>query len=116
MDVERAGRARWLVTAAAVPMKDTDAIYAQWPKLTLPATDAGVAEGASLTEFAASTAGSVTLSRHGRFTDLTEESLVGADAGTITAVHRTAVARDLDAMLIGAVDTDAGAAVGSRPT
>lgn len=84
---------------------------AQFPKLTLPSTDAGVGEGVTVVEFAASTGGTVTLKRYGRYTDFTREWLVGADAGAVIAAHRTAIARDLDAVLIAAVNTDAGSAV-----
>jgi hypothetical protein len=77
----------------------------------LPAVDAGVGESTTIVEFAASTAGTVTLKRYGRFTDFSRESLVGADAGAVIAAHRTAIARDLDSALITLVNTDAGSAV-----
>ncbi len=103
---------RTLWEAAGIPRTQAVAITAQYPKLTLPAVDAGVAEGVTVVEFAASTGGTVTLKRYGRFTDFTRESLVGADAGTVLAAHRTAIARDLDSALITLVNTDAGTAVG----
>jgi hypothetical protein len=102
---------RLLHVAAQVPMQPVDAPLAQHPVLTLPTAQAAVAENASLGEYASSTAGSVTLSRYGRWTDLTRESLLGADAGAITAAHRVGVALDLDAVLVNAVETAAGSAV-----
>jgi hypothetical protein len=102
---------RTLWEAAGVPRTVASATFAQFPKLTLPAVDAGVAEGVTLVEFAASTGGTVTLKRYGRYTDFTRESLVGADAGAVVAAHTTAIARDLDSALITAVNTDAGSAV-----
>jgi hypothetical protein len=102
---------RTLWEAAGVPRTVATATFAQFPKLTLPAFDPGVAEGVTLVEFAASTGGTVTLKRYGRFTDFTRESLVGADAGAVVAAHNTAIARDLDSVLIGLVNTDAGSAV-----
>ena len=94
----------------------TRSTAAQFPKFTLPSADAGVGEGVTVVEFAASTAGTVTFKRYGRFTDLSEEALLGADSGAITAVHRTAMAHDLDATLIGLVNTDAGTRLRSPPT
>ena len=102
---------RTLWQAAGIPREQAGAILASYPKLTLPAVDAGVGEGTSLVEFAASTGGTVTLKRYGRYTDFSRESLVGADAGTVVAAHRTAIARDLDSALIALVNTDAGTAV-----
>jgi len=103
---------RTLWEAAGIQREEAGAPVAQYPKLTLPAVDAGVAEGVTVVEFAASTGGTVTLKRYGRFTDFTRESLVGADAGAVVAAHRTAIARDLDSALITLVNTDAGTAVG----
>jgi hypothetical protein len=71
-----------------------------------------VAENVTLSEFAASTAASVTLARFGRWTDISRESLIGADAGAMVAMHQIGVAKDLDKVLIDAVETAAGAAVG----
>jgi hypothetical protein len=102
---------RTLWETAGILRSDAGAMSAQFPKLTLPAVDAGVAEGATVVEFAASTGGTVTLKRYGRFTDFTRESLVGADAGAVVAAHRTAIARDLDSALITLVNTDAGSAI-----
>jgi hypothetical protein len=103
---------RTLWEAAGIPRSEASATFIQYPKLTLPSVDAGVAEGVTVVEFAASTGGSLTLKRYGRFTDFTRESLVGADAGAVVAAHNTAIARDLDSALIGLVNTDAGSAVG----
>jgi hypothetical protein len=102
---------RTLWEAAGIPRQSAGAMFAQFPKLTLPAVDPGVAEGATVVEFAASTGGTVTLKRYGRFTDFTRESLVGADAGAVVAARRTPIARDLDSALITLVNTDAGSAV-----
>jgi hypothetical protein len=103
---------RTLWEAAGIPRSPAGGIVAQFPKLTLPAVDAGVGEGTTVVEFAASTAGTVTLKRYGRYTDFSRESLVGADAGAVVAAHNTAIARDLDSALITLVNTDAGSAVG----
>jgi hypothetical protein len=103
---------RTLWEAAGVPRSPAGGILVSYPKLTLPAVDAGVGEGTTVVEFAASTAGTVTLKRYGRFTDLSRESLVGADAGAVVAAHNTAIARDLDSALITLINTDAGTAVG----
>jgi hypothetical protein len=102
---------RTLWEAAGMQRVDANAMSGQFPKLTLPAVDPGVAEGVTIVEFAASTGGTATLKRYGRFTDFTRETLVGADAGAVTAAHRTAIARDLDSALITLVNTDAGSAV-----
>jgi hypothetical protein len=103
---------RTLWEAASIPREQAGAILASYPKLTLASVDVGVGEGTTLAEFAASTGGTVTLKRYGRYTDFSRESLVGADAGTVVAAHRTAIARDLDGALLTAVNTDAGTAVG----
>ena len=102
---------RLLHSVAGVPTQRSDAIYAQYPVLTLPSAGASVAENITLAEFASSTAGSVTLARYGRWTDLSKESMIGADAGAITAMHRIGIAKDLDKALIGLVNTAAGGAV-----
>lgn len=102
---------RLLHSVAGVPAQQSEAIYAQYPVLTLPTAGASVGENTTLAEFASSTAGSVTLARYGRWTDLSRESLIGADAGAITAMHRIAIAKDLDNALIGLVNTAAGGAV-----
>jgi hypothetical protein len=102
---------RVLHVVAGVPKQAASAIYAQFPSLTLPTSSAVVGEGSSLVEYAASTAGSVTLGRFGRWTDLTKESQIGADAGAIVSMHQLGIALDLDAVLIGLVNTAAGAAV-----
>lgn len=102
---------RMLHVAAGVPTQSADSVLAQFPKLTLPTASASVGEGASLVEYATSTAGSLTMGRFGRFTDLSEESQIGADAGAIVAAHAVGLARDLDKALIDAINTEAGTAV-----
>lgn len=102
---------RLLHVAAGVPQQPVDAAYAQHPTFTLPTATGSVAENVSLSEFDDSTAGSVTLARFGRWTDLSRESLIGADAGAIGAMHQIGVAKDLDKALIDAVETAAGSAV-----
>ncbi|MFD3399438.1 hypothetical protein ACFWUU_02100 [Kribbella sp. NPDC058693] len=102
---------RLLHMAAGVPQQPVDAIFAQVPNLTLPTASASVAETVTLSEYAASTAGSVTLARFGRWTDLSRESLIGADAGAIVGMHTIACAKDLDKVLIDATETAAGSAV-----
>jgi hypothetical protein len=77
----------------------------------LPTASAGVGENVTLSEYAASTAGSVTLARFGRWTDLSRESLIGADAGAIVGMHTIGCAKDLDKVLIDATETAAGSAV-----
>lgn len=103
---------RLLSEVAGIPRDPVDAVLAQFPQLTLPTAQPVTAEGAALVEYASSAAGSVTLGRFGRWTDLTKESLIGADAGAITAMHRVGIALDLDKVLIDAVEAAAGAAVG----
>ena len=103
---------RLLHVAAGCPEdRDVPAIFAQIPNLTLPTATGGVAEGVTLSEYAASTAGSVTLARFGRFTDLSRESLIGASADAIIGMHQVGVGKDLDKVLIDAVNTAAGSAV-----
>jgi hypothetical protein len=102
---------RVLHVAAGVPQQPAAAIFAQLPVLTLPSATTSVGENVTLTEFAASTAGSVTLARFGRWTDLSSESLLGADAGALVSMHRIGIAKDLDNNLIGLVNTAAGSAV-----
>jgi hypothetical protein len=102
---------RLLHVVAGVPQQPSDAVFAQVPNLTLPTASASVGENVTLSEYAASTAGSVTLARFGRWTDLSRESLVGADAGAIIGMHQIGCAKDLDLALITAVNTAAGTAV-----
>lgn len=102
---------RLLHVAAGVTAQMVEAVAAQHPKFTLPTAQASVGENVSLAEFDDSTAGSVTLARFGRWTDISLEGLIGTDAGAITAMHRIGIAKDLDKALIDAVETAAGAAV-----
>lgn len=102
---------RLLHSVAGIPVQPTDAVLAHVPNLTLPTAQGSVGENVSLSEYAASTAGSVTLARFGRWTDLSAESNIGTDAGALTAMHRIGVAKDLDKVLIDSVETAAGAAV-----
>lgn len=102
---------RLLHVVAGVPSQSVDAIHAQHPKFTLPAAGASVGENVTLAEYDTVTAGSVTLARYGRFTDMSAESRIGTDAGGVTAMHRVGIAKDLDAALVNAVETAAGAAV-----
>jgi hypothetical protein len=102
---------RLLHVVAGVPRQPIDAILAQFPQLTLPTPSAAVGEGASLVEYASSVSGNVTAGRFGRFTDLSQEALVGTDAAAILAMHQLGIALDLDAVLVAAVQTAAGAAV-----
>jgi hypothetical protein len=102
---------RVLHVVAGVPRQRMGAILAQFPQLTLPTAQAASGEGESLVEYASSSAGSVTAGRFGRWTDLTREALIGADAGAITAMHRLGIALDLDDVLITATESAAGGAV-----
>jgi hypothetical protein len=102
---------RLLHVTAGVPTQRVDAVLAQHPTFTLPTASASVAETVSLGEYDDSTAGSVTLARYGRWTDLSRESLIGADVGALSAMHRIGIAKDLDLALINAVETAAGSAV-----
>lgn len=102
---------RILHVVAGVPQQPIDSILAQFPQLTLPAATASVGENVSLPEYASSAAGSVTAGRFGRFTDLSAESEIGTDAGALLAMHRVGIAKDLDKVLIDAVEVAAGAAV-----
>lgn len=105
------GGPRLLHLAAGIPTASIDAVLAEFPKLVIPAAGASVGEGVSLAEYSSSTGGSLVLGRFGRWTDLSGESLIGADAGAIIAVHALAIARDLDKSLVDAVNTEAGAAI-----
>ena len=69
-----------------------------------------MAENITLSEYASSTAGSVTLARYGRWTDISREGLIGADSGAIVALHQVGIALDLDKVLIDAVEVAAGSA------
>lgn len=102
---------RLLHVAAGVPRQPASAIYAQFPQLTLPTASAAVGEGVSLVEYASSTAGSLTMGRLGRWTDLSTESMIGADAGSIIGMHQLGIALDMDTILINAVEAAAGGAV-----
>jgi len=102
---------RLLHMVASVPQQPAAAVFAQFPQLTLPTAQAASAEGVSLVEYASSAAGSVTLGRFGRWTDLSEESQIGADSASLTSMHRLGIALDLDKILIDAVEAAAGAAV-----
>ena len=102
---------RLLHRVAGVPTQRADAIYAQFPQLTLPTAQAASGETVTLTEYASSAAGSVTLARFGRWTDLTQESQIGADAGALTSMHQLGIALDMDKVLVDAVESAAGAAV-----
>jgi hypothetical protein len=102
---------RLLHVAGRVPQQQVDAVSAQLPTLTLPTAGASVGENVTLAEYAASTAGSVTLARFGRWTDLSRESLVGTDAAAIVGAHVVGCALDLDNALISLVNTAAGSAV-----
>ncbi|MGH3482128.1 MAG: hypothetical protein ACRDPQ_02720 [Nocardioidaceae bacterium] len=105
------GRVRMLHLVAGVPRQGLEARIAEHPSFTLPTATAGVGEGVSLTEYDTAAPGTVTLLRYGRFSDLSTESLVGASAEGLNQVHQVGVAKDLDKVLIDAVETDAGAAV-----
>lgn len=102
---------RLLSAVAGVPRQNAEAVFAQFPQLTLPTAQPLSAEGVALVEYASSAAGSVTLGRFGRWTDMSKESLIGANAGAVTAMHRVGIALDLDKVLIDAIDAAAGAAV-----
>lgn len=105
------GRVRMLHMVAGVPRQGLDARQGEYPKFTLPTATAGAGEGSSLTEFDSADAGTVTLARYGRFSDLTTEGLVGASALGLTKMHMLGIAKDLDKVLIDKVETDAGTAV-----
>jgi hypothetical protein len=102
---------RLLHVVAGVPSQEVDAIYAQHSKFELPTAGASVGENVTLAEYDDVTAGSVTLARFGRFTDMSTESRIGTDAAGTIAMHRIGIAKDLDAALVNAVETEAGAAV-----
>lgn len=102
---------RLLHVAAGVPSQPTDAVLAQFPQFTLPTASASVGENVTLAEFATATAGSVTLGRFGRWTDISREGGIGTSADAIVGMHQIGIAKDLDSSLIGAVNTAAGAAV-----
>jgi len=80
---------RLLHLVGGVPRTSMDAVMAQFPQLTLPTATTSVGEGASILEYAASAAGSVTAGRFGRWTDLSGESQVGTDTQTSAARSST---------------------------
>jgi hypothetical protein len=102
---------RLLHVAAGVPRQEASAIYAQTPSYTLPTAQASVGENVTLSEYATVTAGSLTLARFGRWTDLSIESGIGTTSESLLAMHQTGIALDLDKSLITATDTASGAAV-----
>lgn len=102
---------RLLHRVAGVEVEPASTIYAQVPNLTLPTAQAGAAENASLAEYASSAPGNVTLARFGRWTDLSKETMLGANAGALVAMHQLGISKDLDTVLINAVEAAAGAAV-----
>ena len=99
---------RVLHRLAGVRTVPSDAVDAEYSKLALPTATAASGEGVTLAEYDDSTAGTVTLGRFGRFTDLSIESLIGTDAAAIIAIHQLGIAKDLDEVLITAVENDAG--------
>jgi hypothetical protein len=102
---------RLLHTAAGMPQSTgIQAVSAQHPILVLPTAEAGVNENTTLAEYDDSTAGTVTLKRFGRFTDLSTEANIAAGADAYVSIHRVGIARDLDAVLVNALETAAGAA------
>ncbi|GAA1223161.1 hypothetical protein GCM10009676_00530 [Prauserella halophila] len=101
---------RILHVIGGVRRVDADAVAAEFPELTLPTAQAGASEGASLAEYDSSTAGSATLRRFGRFTDLNVEARFGTDARAIVAMHQLGIAKDLDGALISDVESAAGTA------
>jgi hypothetical protein len=103
---------RLLHRAAGVPQQlDLGAVSAQFPQLTLPGALAGTAENVALAEYASSTAGTVTLSRYGRWTDISTEAELSTSVSALLAIHQVGIAKDLDKLLIDAVEAAAGAAV-----
>lgn len=98
---------RMLHVAAGVPRQSADSIFAEFPQLTLPAPSPAAGEGLALVEYDASVGGSVTLARFGRFTTLTAESRLSADATpAIIGAQTVGIARDLDNVLIGALEAE----------
>ena len=102
---------RLLHVAGRAPTESIDAILASFPSLTLPTATASVGEGITLTEYATSTAGTVTAARFGRWTDFAEEALIGTSPDAVVGMHQIGIALDLDTVLVNAVETAAGAAV-----
>lgn len=105
------GAPRMLHVAAGVAIQRIDAMTAQGPQFTLPTASAAVGENVSLGEYASSTAGTATLGRYGRWTDLSREGRVGTTSESLTRMHTIGIAKDLDKVLIDAVEAAAGAAV-----
>lgn len=99
---------RLLHEVAGVQRDEYGGTKIEYPKLATASATAGVAEGASVSEYAASTVGTATITRYGRFTDLTGEALLGASSQSITSQHQIGIAKDLDQVLIAAAQTDAG--------
>lgn len=98
---------RMLHVVAGVPTQPADAIFAQFPRLTLPSPQPSAGEGVALVEYDASVAGNVALARFGRFTTLSHGSTVSADmVQPVIGAHTIGIARDLDNVLIGALEAE----------
>ena len=106
---------RMLHTVAGIPADfNLGAVDANYLRVGALAVATGVAEGDPATELTSVTGSAVKLMRYGRWTELSEESKIASDAAaTLTLVHRRAIARDLDSLLIGlaAADSPTGSAV-----
>lgn len=81
-----------------------------YPTFTLPTASASVAETVTVGEYATSTAGTLTAARFGRWTDISAEASLNG-TNSIIRMHAMAVARDLNAACVDALETAAGTAV-----
>jgi hypothetical protein len=102
---------RILHQVAGVPEQPIEAVLAEFPELTIPSASASVGEGVTLTEYSSADAGTVTLGRFGRWTDLSSESMFGTSTSPVVGMHQLAIAKDLDDVLITAAETAAGTPV-----
>ena len=100
---------RILHVVAGVPqILGIGAVMAEFPEFTLPTAQAAAGEGSDLAEYATSAGGTATLGRFGRYTDFTKESQIGTSVSPVLRMHSLGIAKDLDDVLITAVEAAAG--------
>jgi hypothetical protein len=96
---------------AGIPISPLTGTKAEMPSITPPAGVAGAAESAQHQEFAGVALASLTVSRFGRWTQVSAATSSFDDLSGINSAHAVGIARDLNLADFGVVDTAAGAAV-----
>jgi hypothetical protein len=97
---------------AGIPTSPLTGVTAQMPSYTPPAGGAGVNESTQHGEFTGVTLASLTVSRYGRWTQVSAAASAFDDLVGINGAHAVGIARDLTLADWTAIDTSAGAAVG----